>query len=83
MAWRAPGPTSYWSSRYVIERLGIAGLDSLMAVEFSTRLQSQFGDDFAFSPTLLYDYPTVNAISGYLLELVTELDDYIQKNGET
>ncbi len=48
------------------------GLDSLMAVEFSTRLQQQLGDDFAIAPTLLYDYPTVNAISDYLLELASD-----------
>ena len=43
------------------------GLDSLMAVEFSTRLQQQMGADFAIAPTLLFDYPTVNALTDYLL----------------
>ncbi len=51
------------------------GLDSLMAVEFSTRLQHLLGEDFAIAPTLLYDYHTVSAISDYLLGLVTELPD--------
>ena len=51
------------------------GLDSLMAVEFSTRLQQQLGEEFAIAPTLLYDYPTVSSISDYLLELMTDLPD--------
>lgn len=49
------------------------GLDSLMAVEFSTRLQQRLGDEFAIAPTLLFDYPTVTAISGYLNEQLDQL----------
>jgi acyl transferase domain-containing protein len=51
------------------------GLDSLMAVEFSSRLQTLLGDDFAVAPTLLFDYPTVTTLSRHLLELVTALPD--------
>ena len=49
------------------------GLDSLMAVEFSTRLQEQLGEDFAIAPTMLFDYPTVTAITEFLLEAMTEI----------
>lgn len=51
------------------------GLDSLMAMEFGTRLQRKLGDDLSFAPTLLFDYPTVSAISDYLLDLLAEMSD--------
>ena len=44
------------------------GLDSLMAVEFSSRLQSLVGEEYAIAPTMLFDYPTIDAITGYVLE---------------
>ena len=47
------------------------GLDSLMAVEFGTELQQMLGDQFAVGPTMLFDYPTIDAITDYVLELVT------------
>ena len=50
------------------------GLDSLMAVEFSGRLQQRLGDDFAIAPTIFYDYPTIQAITGYLLEMTDGLE---------
>lgn len=51
------------------------GLDSLMAVEFGVRLQSQLGDDFAFAPTLLFDHPTIDAISDYVLDSISEISE--------
>jgi len=48
------------------------GLDSLMAVEFGTALQQMFGDQFAISPAMLFDYPTIDAISDHLLEMVAD-----------
>jgi polyene macrolide polyketide synthase len=48
------------------------GLDSLMAVEFGTELQMMLGDGFAVAPTMLFDHPTVDAISDHVLELIGE-----------
>lgn len=47
------------------------GLDSLMAVEFSTELQMKLGDQFVVGPTMLFDHPTIDAISDHLLEMVS------------
>ena len=47
------------------------GLDSLMAVEFGTELQQMLGDGFNVGPTMLFDHPTIDAISDFVLELVT------------
>lgn len=46
------------------------GLDSLMAVEFGTELQVMLGDGFNVGPTMLFDHPTIDAISDHVLELV-------------
>ena len=46
-----------------------------MAVEFSTRLQQLLGADFAIAPTLLFDYPTVNALTDYLVALIADLPE--------
>ena len=52
------------------------GLDSLMAVEFSTQLQMMLGDHFTVGPTMLFDHPTINAIAAHVLEMVeSETDD--------
>lgn len=48
------------------------GLDSLMAVEFGTELQQMLGDQFAVGPTMLFDHPTIDAISDYVLSLMTD-----------
>jgi acyl transferase domain-containing protein/aryl carrier-like protein len=47
------------------------GLDSLMAVEFGTELQQILGDGFSVGPTMLFDHPTIDAISDHVLELAT------------
>lgn len=46
------------------------GLDSLMAVEFGTELQQRLGDQFAVGPTMLFDHPTIDAITDHVLALV-------------
>ena len=46
------------------------GLDSLMAVEFGTRLQMLLGDGITVAPTMLFDHPTIDAISTHVLELI-------------
>ena len=42
-----------------------------MAVEFGTELQQMLGDQFAVGPTMLFDHPTIDAISDFVLELVS------------
>ena len=46
------------------------GLDSLMAVEFGTELQLLLGDQLGIGPTMLFDHPTIDAISDHVLELI-------------
>jgi polyketide synthase PksN len=41
------------------------GFDSIMAVEFSQQLERDFGD---LSKTLLFEYPTLEALAGYFQE---------------
>ena len=48
------------------------GLDSLMAVEFSTELQMVLGEQIPIGPTMLFDHPTVDAIAEHVLEMVAE-----------
>ena len=48
------------------EPLISAGLDSLGSVEFANVLSRQFG--MQMPGTLVFDYPTVNAVSAYLFE---------------
>ena len=47
------------------------GLDSLMAVEFSTQLQMMLGEQFPIGPTMLFDHPTIDAIAVHVLDMVT------------
>jgi hypothetical protein len=47
------------------------GLDSLMAVELRDRLSSGLGLEQRLPVSLGYDYPTVDAIAGYLENLLT------------
>ncbi len=48
------------------EQFGDLGMDSLMAVEFSNRLQKNLGQPIP--QTLTFDYPTITALSGYLAQ---------------
>ncbi len=54
------------------------GLDSLMAVELSTRLQQQLEPEITVSPTIAFDYPSAGALAGHLLSLLKELPEVIQ-----
>jgi len=46
------------------------GMDSLMALELRNRLQSRFGDEYPLPSTLVFEFPTVAALSGYLTRRV-------------
>ena len=47
------------------QRLFDLGIDSLMAVDLKNRLQADLG--VALEPTLVFDYPTIEALGDYLL----------------
>ncbi len=51
------------------EQFGDLGMDSLMAVEFSNRLQKNL--NYPIPQTLAFDYPTINALAGYLSEKIS------------
>lgn len=55
----------------VDEPLMSAGLDSLGSVEFANILSRQFG--MQMPGTLVFDYPTVNAVSAYLYDKLAAL----------
>lgn len=52
-------------------RLFDFGLDSLMAVALKTKLEAEFA--CSLSATLLFDYPTLEALAPYLLQEVLQL----------
>ncbi|ACA14749.1 Beta-ketoacyl synthase [Methylobacterium sp. 4-46] len=43
------------------------GMDSLAAVEFRNRLKGRVGYAVAIPPTVIFDYPTLDALAAYLL----------------
>ncbi len=53
------------------QRLFDAGMDSLMAAELKDSLESDLG--VALQPTLLFDYPTVEAVVNYLANEALDL----------
>ncbi len=57
--------------------VGLAGLglDSLMGVELSNRLQQQLGAEFSIPPTLAFDYPSVEALTEHLLAMVHDMPE--------
>lgn len=50
------------------DRLLESGLDSLMLVELSHQLQLEVGDDVDISATVIFDYPTIGELSGFLID---------------
>jgi acyl transferase domain-containing protein/NADPH:quinone reductase-like Zn-dependent oxidoreductase/acyl carrier protein len=48
------------------------GLDSLMAVELRNRLQTSLGNAVTLAATLIFDHPTVEALTGYLATRLLE-----------
>ncbi|HLA35566.1 MAG TPA: type I polyketide synthase, partial [Rhodocyclaceae bacterium] len=54
------------------QRLFDLGVDSLIAVELKNRLETLLG--MTLSTTLLFDYPTIEALADYLMELLGEAD---------
>jgi NADPH:quinone reductase-like Zn-dependent oxidoreductase/acyl carrier protein len=55
------------------QNLAMLGMDSLLAIQFSNRLKTSF--NCSLPPTLTFEYPTIEAIAGYLLTAVT-IDDH-------
>ncbi len=47
-----------------------SGLDSLGAVELRNALQAQLPAGAELPATLLFDYPSINAVSGYIASQV-------------
>ena|GEM_PF-1844714 len=62
------------------QALNELGLDSLMALELRNALASAIGA--RLSPTLLFNYPSVNALAGYLLDQVLAFDDVMSGHEE-
>jgi acyl transferase domain-containing protein/acyl carrier protein len=48
------------------------GVDSLMSVEIRNRLRKALGDRVKLPPTLVFDYPSVEALAGFLHEALAE-----------
>ena len=59
------------------EQFGDLGMDSLMAVEFSNRLQTNL--NHPIPQTLAFDYPTVNALAKYLVQQIEPEKRVVEK----
>jgi len=56
------------------DRLLESGLDSLMLVELSHRLQIEVGDTTDISATVIFDYPTIGELSEFLVACLIDGD---------
>ncbi|MEM8502136.1 MAG: aminotransferase class I/II-fold pyridoxal phosphate-dependent enzyme [Cyanobacteria bacterium P01_D01_bin.1] len=61
------------------EQFGDLGMDSLMAVEFSNRLQKNL--NHPIPQTLAFDYPTIDALAEYLAQEVA-VDSFVLEEAE-
>ena len=59
------------------DRLMDAGLDSLMAVQLRNQLSKAFALARALPATLMFDYPTIEALAGHLLERIAPREDAV------
>ena len=59
------------------EQFGDLGMDSLMAVEFSNRLQANL--NHPIPQTLAFDYPTINALAAHLVREIAPAPTEVQK----
>jgi acyl carrier protein len=48
------------------------GLDSLMTVELRNQLKADLGGEVSLSPSLLYDFPTIAALTKHLAAILGE-----------
>lgn len=51
-----------------------AGLDSLLIVEMSKRIQDELGEAVDIPATLVFDHPRISDLSSYLLGILTDTD---------
>lgn len=62
-------------------RLMDIGVDSLMAIELSNRLATGLGMEGSLTATLVFDYPTIEAVSNHLAELL-DMDQDEAEDGQ-
>ena len=60
-----------------------AGLDSLAMVSLSTQLQIEIGREPELPPTLLFDYPRISDLAGFLVETMDEDSRAVHTAGTT
>jgi acyl transferase domain-containing protein/acyl carrier protein len=63
------------SGKRIDPKLGFKdmGVDSLMSVTLRNRIRASFGTAIPLPPTLIFEYPTIQALTGYLLNAISPL----------